>query len=561
MKEAAIICVDDEEFVLRSLKRELYDALGDAYFIETATGAEDALNVVAEMIAENYEIPLVITDHIMLDMKGDELLRRIHALAPKTLKIMLTGQADMQAVTNAVNQANLYRYIAKPWERTDFILTVKEAIHTYFQEKKLEEQHRELQQLYRQAQQEITERKRVEAALREREARIRAILETAADGILTIDDDGLIQSFNSAAEQMFGYAASAITGQTVTRILPSHPHIEYVLAEEREQQAEIRQKRQGSIHCEITALRQNGDVFPVDLSMSVVLLGTQRFFIDIVRDITERKQAEQERLQLSAIQQELTIAHDIQQSLLPPLRPEWPELDVVCYNAPAREVGGDFYDYHAFPIQANPGRSKFAISIGDVSGKGVSAALLMATVLAQFDAALTMAFTPAERLAYLDSVIAPYTSQRYQNCALTYVEFECLVEKRSIVCPHPARQVLLRAVNAGGIPPFIKRCDGRIESLDIRGLPLGLGLEIETRYQEVETCVHPGDMVLLISDGVVEATDCRKDMFGFERLEAELAVAPMADAQSMLEHLNTCIASFVQGAEPYDDVTIVVIKI
>ena len=236
-KETAIICVDDEEFVLRSLKRELYDALGDAYFVETATGGEDALNVFAELSEENYEIPLIITDHIMLDMKGDELLRRIHDLAPKTLKIMLTGQADMQAVTNAVNQANLYRYIAKPWERTDFILTVKEAIHTYFQEKKLEEQHQELQQLYLQAQQEIAERKRVEAALREREARIRAILETAADGILTIDDQGLIQSFNSAAEQMFGYAASVIIGQPVAQLLPSHPHAEYVLAEEREQQA------------------------------------------------------------------------------------------------------------------------------------------------------------------------------------------------------------------------------------------------------------------------------------------------------------------------------------
>lgn len=550
-KDIAIICVDDEEFVLRSLKRELYDALGDAYFIETATGGEDALNVLADLIGENYEIPLIITDHIMLDMKGDELLRRIHAQSPRTLKIMLTGQADMQAITNAVNQANLYRYIAKPWERTDFILTVKEAIHTYFQEKKLEEQHQELQQLYLQAQQEIAERKRVESALREREARIRAILETAADGILTIDDHGLIQSFNSAAEQMFGYAASVIIGQPVTQVLPSHPHAEYVLLEEREQEA-AGKKRTGSIHCEINGQRQNGESFPVDLSMSEVLLGTQRFFIDIVRDITERKQSEQERLQLSTIQRELTIAHDIQLNLLPPSHPEWSELDIVCYNAPAREVGGDFYDYHAFPRPDNPGSSKFAVSIGDVSGKGVSAALLMATVLSQFDAALTLSFTPSERLAYLDQAIVPYTSRRYQNCALTYIEFECLMG---------TTEVHLRAVNAGGIPPFIKRCDGQIEWLDIRGLPLGLGLGAETGYQEVETRVCSGDIVVLISDGVVEATDCQKNMFGFERLEANLASASKKDAQGMLDHLNTCLASFVEDAEPYDDVTIVVIKI
>lgn len=550
-KEIAIICVDDEEFVLRSLKRELYDALGNTYFIETATGGEDALNLFHELIKEHYEIPLIITDHIMLDMRGDELLRRIHRLAPKTLKIMLTGQADMQAVTNAVNQANLYRYIAKPWERTDFILTVKEAIHTYFQEKKLEEQHQKLEQLYLQAQQEIAERKRAETALREREARIRAILETAADGILTIDDHGLIQSFNSAAEQMFGYTADEIIGQTVTQLLPSHPHAEYVLVEEQEQQA-AGKKRTGSIHCEINGQRREGNSFPVELSMSEVQLGTQRFFIDIVRDITERKQAEQERLQLSAIQRELTIAHDIQQSLLPPPHPEWSDLNIVCYNAPAREVGGDFYDYHAFPRQANPGRSRFAISIGDVSGKGVSAALLMATVLSQFDAALTMTMTPAERLAYLDSVILPYTSRRYQNCALTYIEFECLVD---------TTEALMRAVNAGGIPPFIKRRDGQVEWPDIRGLPLGLGLGAETGYQEVEIRVRPGDMVILISDGVVEATNYQKNMFGFERLEAKLVSASVQDAQGMLDYLHACLASFVEDAEPYDDVTIVVIEI
>jgi signal transduction histidine kinase len=91
-------------------------------------------------------------------MKGDELLHQIHVIAPKTLKIMLTGQADMEAVTNAVNDASLYRYIAKPWEKTDLILTVKEALHKYFQNKTLEEQHKILQNVNHFLEQQVKER-------------------------------------------------------------------------------------------------------------------------------------------------------------------------------------------------------------------------------------------------------------------------------------------------------------------------------------------------------------------------------------------------------------------
>lgn len=158
MTRKAILCVDDEETVLRSLKRELGEALGNDFFIETAEGGYDALDVFEELLGDQCEVPVIISDHIMLDMKGDELLRRIHEIAPKTLKIMLTGQADMEAVTNAVNQANLYRYIGKPWERTDLILTVKEAIHKYIQAQKLEEQNVILQNMNHLLEQQVRER-------------------------------------------------------------------------------------------------------------------------------------------------------------------------------------------------------------------------------------------------------------------------------------------------------------------------------------------------------------------------------------------------------------------
>ena len=158
MQESVILCIDDEEIVLRSLKRELHDALGEGYLIETAAGGEEALELFAELVAEAYEIPLVISDHIMPDIKGDEVLHRIHKTSPQTLTIMLTGQANIEAVTNAVNHANLYRYIAKPWEKTDLVLTIKEALHKYQQEKKIEEQNKILHNMNTILEQQVRER-------------------------------------------------------------------------------------------------------------------------------------------------------------------------------------------------------------------------------------------------------------------------------------------------------------------------------------------------------------------------------------------------------------------
>jgi signal transduction histidine kinase len=144
MNKTAILCVDDEKTVLDSLKEQLLDNLEHQYDIETAEGGKEALEVFEELLEEHYEVPLIITDCIMPDMRGDELLQNIHARSPTTLKIMLTGQSNPDAVVNALNHADLYRYIAKPWETNDLILTVKEALKSYFQDQQIEKQHIEL---------------------------------------------------------------------------------------------------------------------------------------------------------------------------------------------------------------------------------------------------------------------------------------------------------------------------------------------------------------------------------------------------------------------------------
>ena len=120
MNRLAIICVDDEEIILRSLAKQLKRNFDPRrYDIELASSGEEALALCAELNAEKIPIALIISDQIMPEMSGDELLIRLHAIYPQALKILLTGQAGVDSMGNIVNAAALYRYIAKPWDETD----------------------------------------------------------------------------------------------------------------------------------------------------------------------------------------------------------------------------------------------------------------------------------------------------------------------------------------------------------------------------------------------------------------------------------------------------------
>ena len=141
MAKPVILCVDDEKIILSSLKEQLKRTFASEYSIETAESGEEALEILADLKENSTGIPVIISDYIMPGIKGDELLIKVHAENPGTLKILLTGQADTEAIGNAVNHAKLYRYISKPWEQADLEMTVTEAIRSYFQAIKLEEQN------------------------------------------------------------------------------------------------------------------------------------------------------------------------------------------------------------------------------------------------------------------------------------------------------------------------------------------------------------------------------------------------------------------------------------
>lgn len=158
MNKQVIICVDDEVIVLDALREQLLKEFKDDLLIEIAESGEEALEVYDELIEDGYEVPLVIADFIMPQMKGDDLLASIHAKSSETKKIMLTGQATIEGVGNAVNKANLYRYISKPWDKSDLILTIREALKSYNQSHTIIQQNIDLKDLNANLEKKVEER-------------------------------------------------------------------------------------------------------------------------------------------------------------------------------------------------------------------------------------------------------------------------------------------------------------------------------------------------------------------------------------------------------------------
>ncbi|MEG4802492.1 PAS domain S-box protein [Microcoleus sp. ARI1-B5] len=294
MKKPVIICVDDELTILDSLEIDLLKAFEDKYLIETAQSGEEALELLSELLAQEYEVPLVISDHIMPNMKGDELLRSVHAISPKSLKIMLTGQADLEAVANAINYAKLYRYIPKPWQSDDLKLTVTEAIYRYFQDKQLAEKQIELQEMNQELARLNRKQAMLIAKLHENESRLTQYLEAMPLGVCVLDANG--QSFyaNQKAREVFGKG-------TVPHINAEQKAAIYQFYKAGTNQRcpveelPIMQALRGeSVRTEGVEIRTGNKVIPVESWATPIYdsLGDICYGIIAFTDITERKQAE-----------------------------------------------------------------------------------------------------------------------------------------------------------------------------------------------------------------------------------------------------------------------------
>lgn len=236
------------------------------------------------------------------------------------------------------------------------------------------------------------------------------------------------------------------------------------------------------------------------------------------------------------IEQELQTARQIQHSLLPRKLPELSGWQLAAYYQPAREVGGDLYDCFAFPD------GRLGLVIGDVTDKGIPAAMVMASTRSMLRAAAQASDSPGEVLARVNNLLYTETPERmFVTCFY------------AILNPLDGH---LRYANAGHDLPY-QRARGDVAELLARGMPLGLMPGMF--YEEHEAIVGPGESILFYSDGLVEAHNPAREMFGFPRLKTLLV--GISDQAPLINSLLNELELFTgREWEQEDDVTLVTLQ-
>jgi serine phosphatase RsbU (regulator of sigma subunit) len=249
------------------------------------------------------------------------------------------------------------------------------------------------------------------------------------------------------------------------------------------------------------------------------------------------RQQQQEAQERERIEQELRIARLIQQTLLPKTLPQLPSYDLAAYYQPAREVGGDFYDF----LELDDGR--LGLVVGDVTDKGVPAALVMATTRTMLRAAAQRLFSPGEVLRHAnDALVTDIPPNMFITCLYAILE------------PESGR---LLYANAGHDLPY-RRHGSAAEELRARGMPLGLMPGMG--YEEKEVVLERGESILFYSDGLVEAHDPQREMFGFPRLQG-LVGTHRSGGSSLIGFLLSELTRFTgDDWEQEDDITLVTLE-
>ena len=239
------------------------------------------------------------------------------------------------------------------------------------------------------------------------------------------------------------------------------------------------------------------------------------------------------------VRSELAAARTIQLSLLPHATPTLPNIEVAGSSLPAKEVGGDFFAYHTFAD------GRLGVAVGDVSGKGIPAALLMALALNTFETLVDTYDDQGDLLSACNLSLAPRMMQSRQNAAFLSVVLD-------------GHGYEARIANAGLVAPLLWRA-GQVRYIESFGLPLG-AMHTASYAQQV-LALRPGDCLLLVSDGIVEAMNAERELWGFERLESAFAASGCAAPTSVVESILAAARGFMGAMPPHDDMTIVALRV
>lgn len=235
---------------------------------------------------------------------------------------------------------------------------------------------------------------------------------------------------------------------------------------------------------------------------------------------------------------ELHIAHDIQSSLMAPSELRNGSWEIEAISIPAREVGGDFYEYIPYFGDVN---SIGGIAIGDVSGKGIPAALQMAVVRTIFRIEARRRVLPAETLTRVNQSLQTEMPSGMVTLLYAFVD---------------PKQETMHFANAGHNYPI--RLNGKVSELKLAGLPLGI--YDETEYEEQSVQVPPGTSIIFYTDGVVEARNKENQMYGFPRLLELVSACVGMEPKQILHDIVTSVQVFVGDEAQTDDITVVVMQ-
>jgi phosphoserine phosphatase RsbU/P len=245
------------------------------------------------------------------------------------------------------------------------------------------------------------------------------------------------------------------------------------------------------------------------------------------------------------MKRDLEIARDIQRWLLPATPPPVPGMTIAFATRPANTVAGDYYDVFARPASAG-GEPRFLLSVADVAGKSIPAALLMAA----FQASLrTLSATPcslAEMVASMNQYACTNSQSGLRFTTAFVAEFD------------PATRTL-NYINAGHNNPILRRSNGTVEYLVAGGLPLGI--RAQAVYESGSSILQAGDWLVIFTDGVIEALNEREEEYGEPRLLEVLRAGAASTPDELLRRLLSDVDTFVGATPQHDDITCMLVKV
>lgn len=378
----------------------------------------------------------------------------------------------------------------------------------------------------------------------EAHGKVESIITHIFDAVIISDERGIINTFNPAAEKIFGYNAQEVIGHNVKILMPEPYASEHDGYLQNYLTTKI-PKILGKIRREALGLRANGEVFPIDLCTSKMCIDEHLMFIGVIRDITDYKRAEDEmqRLRqteiqlLENLQKELSVATAIQMNMLPKCYysfPQHPQIQTYGLMCPAKEIGGDFYD--AFALNDN----YIVFAIGDVSGKGIPAALFMMETMTLLRSIITKPKKFATALMKINKLLCKNND--------TNMFVTLFVGLLNVVTGE------LCYSNGGHNPPLLAHKNEPFEILNVPRNIL-LGVHDGAQYEVAQIQLQEGDTLILYTDGVTEAENDQQEFFSLERA-INVLNSTYYNSKTLVNTLYNEVIMFSENQVQSDDITV-----